>query len=130
MEQKGDSIVISSNKISTLFTILMIDHKGVVSAYVPSFNLHFSAPDKSEVEKIGRFMVRSFFNLWLDQANRKVLAKQLVKLGFREENDFETKQAVLGEKSGELNFNSKQRQSPHSFDEIAEELIAEESLIF
>ena len=49
---------------------------------IPAFNIHFTTPDKSKIEKLALRSFSSFFNFWLENKGEKELIKHMIDLGF------------------------------------------------
>ncbi len=55
----------------------------MISAYLPGFDIYYSAPSENELDNRSKAMLRTFFDFWIDQNSWKDLFLKLHKLGFR-----------------------------------------------
>lgn len=81
----GNEICIEFGKkaINVKYTVVYNEDAGMYSAYMPGFDIYYSAPSEEEVTKRAKKMMDTFFDYWIQQEGWKQLFLKIHKLGFR-----------------------------------------------
>lgn len=76
-------IDIKEGFIDVSYKVIYNEEAGMFSAYMPGFDIYFSAPSEEEVKKRANRMIDTFFDFWIEQQGWKQLYLKIHKLGFR-----------------------------------------------
>ncbi len=83
------------------------EENGMISSYIPAFDIYFSSPNKEKASERSRTMVTSFFNFWIKKQGFRSFVIQILKLGFKTQNASELKQLLERKNiNAKLNSNS------------------------
>jgi hypothetical protein len=94
-ENIGTYININRDGISYAYNAHFIkEENGMISAYIPAFDIYFSAADRETASKRGSSLVTSFFSFWIKQQGFRSFVLQILKLGFKAPNAGELKQLL------------------------------------
>jgi len=94
-EVRDTFISIQRTGIRYAYNALFIkEENGMVSGYIPAFDIYFSAPDREIASKRGESLVAAFFNFWIKQQGFRAFVLQILKLGFKAPNVQELKQLL------------------------------------
>ena len=83
MGSKDIFVNIDKKGINIGYKVIYKDESGMFSAYMPGFDIYYSAPTEEEVAKRASEIVKSFTDFWIKQNSFKDFFLQLHKLGFR-----------------------------------------------
>ena len=63
------------------------EENGAYSWYIPAFDIYFSSPNFEEGDRRAVIMVKSFMNFWIKQQGFRGFVLQILKLGFKAQDD-------------------------------------------
>ncbi len=119
------TIDLKGDKIRIDYVIQMRNEDGMVSCYMPGFDMYFSAPDNASVVAISDSMIQHFFNYWIEIEGWKRFVLQIHKLGFRSKMHNSEMQNLLNNRPSKAKFSpTKISDMSGSFPALGTETIA------
>lgn len=103
MKTKDIYINIDQGNIQIGFVVVSKQEDGIVSSYMPGFDIYYSSPDMDTAKERGEAMVHNFFNFWIEKQSWKKFVLKIHALGFRAKlHDFKMKNLLKNrpEKAG------------------------------
>lgn len=83
MDTKEVYINVNKGKINIGFVVVSKQEDGIVSSYMPGFDIYYSSPDMETAQKRGEAMIHNFFNFWIEKQSWKKFVLKIHALGFR-----------------------------------------------
>lgn len=83
MNIKDIYINVEKQGIKIGFIVLSKQEDGIVSSYMPGYDIYYSSPDMETAQKRGEAMVHNFFNFWIEKQSWKKFILKIHALGFR-----------------------------------------------
>ena len=123
MKDKPTYIVINSGKINIAFYVYYkAEENGMVSSYIPAYNIYYSSPSMEEAKRRPLIMVRSFYKYWLNNEGWKNFVLEIRKLGFLASNtgtDFAFKNLLNG-RPDKVKFSTPYNTVPEGYNDVEE----------
>lgn len=90
------------------------ENNGMVSTFIPAYDIYYSSPSLEEAKKRAGIMVNSFFKFWIQQQGFRAFILQILKLGFKAPNEKALRQ-LLERSNINAKLNSPNREVPLDF---------------
>lgn len=110
-----DSIQIKSGNITVSYNVHFIAEEGMVSAYIPAFDIYYSAPDRETAERRSENAVKAFHKYWMENQGWKKYILKLHHLGFKTANHEVQMRNMLHNRPVNAKFSPVSRPSVGSF---------------
>lgn len=80
------SINIGKGKVKANYVIVSKDEDGVISSYMPGYDIYYSSPTMEIAHERGNLIIHNFLNFWIEKQSWKKFVIKVHGLGFRTKN--------------------------------------------
>lgn len=105
-------INIGEGKVHVQYVVISKQEEGVVSSYMPGFDIWYSAPDMETAQARGKAMIHNFLHFWITKQSWKRFVVKIHALGFRAQLHDWTMKQLLNHRPAKAGFSPTLHQAP------------------